>query len=557
MSSTPSPSQSFVAVTYSISVAAIVTFTLIAVFLTRKYLRQIETSLEDFITARGTQGAHRIAWSFFAGAVGAWAIASPAQIAVYNGFLGLVAYSISAGIPILIVAFFGARIQTKLPHALSLSDFALWRYGRITQVFVALLCIFNMAIALLSEYSVIGSIFRDFLGSTQYPIIVIVGIFTMAYTAYGGLLISIITDQFQGMFAVVLTIVLLIYVALDFRPPGGLPQLPESLGPSNTFGQQSFFSLPISLIAATIFSEANWQRVWAASDQKNLRIGATVATILITVVVFFFGFLGLLSSWANMIPVDADGNFVNPNLFLFQVFGENMYGSIGGVTVLLTTVMNQGAVDTLQNALAATVASNLFRNNGLWTVRLIVVVVNIPIMILGFLGLPALNLFLIANILTSACFVPVVIGMFDLERKWISGYSVLFACLGGILSICGYGLIVKEGNWAVGLIYAWWSNNYDALVFLTALVGSTAFLLIWVVPAKILNVWFGINGQQITDEMLSVTRKVTKSSSHDRLTEKEDAGEHDEAVRTLPGGYESPNKKKENNRQMERQFQTQ
>ena len=35
---------------------------------------------EDFVTARGTQSAWRIAWSFYAGAVGSWVIVTPSQV---------------------------------------------------------------------------------------------------------------------------------------------------------------------------------------------------------------------------------------------------------------------------------------------------------------------------------------------------------------------------------------------------------------------------------------------------------------------------------------------
>ena len=51
---------------------------------------------------------------------------------------------------------------------------------------------------MLAEYSTIGSLFGQYLGSTPVPSIVVVGVLTMIYTTYGGLLISIYTDQIQG-----------------------------------------------------------------------------------------------------------------------------------------------------------------------------------------------------------------------------------------------------------------------------------------------------------------------------------------------------------------------
>jgi hypothetical protein len=58
-------------------------------------------------------GPLRIGWSFFAGAVGAWVIASPASYATYAGLLGLVFYSLAAGLPFIMVAFAGEKIRVR------------------------------------------------------------------------------------------------------------------------------------------------------------------------------------------------------------------------------------------------------------------------------------------------------------------------------------------------------------------------------------------------------------------------------------------------------------
>ena len=48
-----------------------------------------------------------------------------------------------------------------------------------------------------AEYTTMGTLFQYFVGSLPWPIIITVGILTMGYTMYGGLYISIITDQIQ------------------------------------------------------------------------------------------------------------------------------------------------------------------------------------------------------------------------------------------------------------------------------------------------------------------------------------------------------------------------
>ena len=72
------------------------------------------------------------------------------------------------------------------------------RFGVWVQAIVVFVSIFNMSIALLVEYVGLGSLFRDYVGAgSSVPIVVVMGVLTIAYTAYGGLEVSIITDRIQ------------------------------------------------------------------------------------------------------------------------------------------------------------------------------------------------------------------------------------------------------------------------------------------------------------------------------------------------------------------------
>ncbi|KAL7747845.1 hypothetical protein RI367_006780 [Sorochytrium milnesiophthora] len=505
------PSSGFVTGTYAATIVVLTAFMAVAVLLTRRYLRSHDFSLDSFLTARGSSPWLRVGWSFYAGAMGAWAIATPAQFAATTGYISLIAYAISSGIPILLVAFFGERIQALLPRPLSLSDFVLWRFGRVAQIFVAFVCLFNMAIAIIAEYSVMGAIFQQFLNSSQYAIIVLVALLTMAYTAYGGLLISIITDQFQGITSVVLTLVLTLYLAISFRP--SLSDFPtDTLGPTQA-GWYNCFSLPISLIAATIFSEANWQRVWAAESRTALRKGAVLGTVLVIVVVGLYGLTGLLSAWAYGAVdeyTDSKGNYTSyGNLHLFYVLGEKQYTWIGALIVVLAATMNESAVDSLQNALTATITANLFRSRSVNFTRAVVLVLNIPLAALGFLGLPAASLFLITNELTTCAFIPLLSGIFDPHRRFVSGYAMVFASFFAIIATTVHGILMVPGYGFVdGIVWAWWGNNYNAFIFVTGLVASVVGLALWVGVAELLFRFAGVQGQPVTSEMEAVLQDM-------------------------------------------------
>lgn len=177
-------------------------------------------------------GYFRIAWSFYAGAMGAWVLSSPASYATIGGMLGLVMYSLAAGLPFIMIAFAGNKIQANLPHVLSLTDYVGWRFGLFAKTLVVIIALFNMSIAMLAEYVTIGSIFSDFVGSVSYPMVIVIGLLALAYTTYGGLLVSIYTDTVQGVSSVLLFLIIAIYMTATFRPaslPLPMPCSPDDM----------------------------------------------------------------------------------------------------------------------------------------------------------------------------------------------------------------------------------------------------------------------------------------------------------------------------------------
>ncbi|KAJ3361816.1 hypothetical protein GGF32_006991 [Allomyces javanicus] len=510
------PSTAFIAGTYSATVAALVAFAAAAMMLTRRYLNAgrnaASFSTETFITARGTQAWPRIAWSFYAGYLGAWAIATPANMAATGGYLALISYAVSSGFPVLFVSYAGEKIQLGLPRPLSLSDFVLWRYGRVAQVFVASICILSTALGVISEYSTMGSIFQSFVHATPYPVVAFVGISTMVYTYFGGLLISIVTDQMQGVFSALLFVVLSTYLAATY-PRMHLPAFPtETLG-ATSYGWSTWFTLPASMIASSFFSEATWQRVWAAESKTALRRGAAVAGLMVTVVIGMFGFAGLLAMWAYSPSLDGPA----ANLLVFYSLGENQYTWIGLVCVVLAATMNQSAVDSAENALTATLTANLFRTKSLKFTRFVVLAVNIPLMVVGTYGLPALNLFLVTNLLTTGAVIPLLSGLVDPQRKWVSGYAMMYATLAAAITLSVYGIVAHgDGNAGVGLEWAWWSNGYDPIAFLVPLVASILGLVQWILMEWAAEKMFGWKVDRYSPEMRAVLTSMEEAERREQ-----------------------------------------
>lgn len=97
--------------------------------------------------------------------------------------------------------------------------------------------LFNMGVGITAEYTALGDMFAIVLGSTRIPIVIIVGVVTSIYTAFGGLYISIVTDQWQARVcqacssAVMMADLMwhLVALAAGSKPRTGL-QLAPSLG---------------------------------------------------------------------------------------------------------------------------------------------------------------------------------------------------------------------------------------------------------------------------------------------------------------------------------------
>ncbi|EGF81366.1 hypothetical protein BATDEDRAFT_34916 [Batrachochytrium dendrobatidis JAM81] len=441
---------------------------------------QSKVDTEFFITARNTQPVHRIAWSFFAGSMGAWVLYGPAAFVsdpTYGtGYLGLIAYALFTGLPLVMLAFMGTYLRKNVPHATSIASYGRWRFGTGIELLIMIIVVLNLGIALLAEYSAIGGIFQDFFGVPSWVPILVVGIVTMSYTATGGLYVSIVTDQWQAIMALVLFAITIIYMGVSFHGTS-LPKLPDYLG-ATTVGWQSFITLGISLISATFFSEAMWQRVWAAESERSLRIGAIIGSSMSTVVVAVFGLGSMLAYWSGRATADDNSNF---GYFLaFRDLNGYTSAAILVVVILIAVIMNESAVDSFQNAITDAVVS-VFGSFGVkfptMGARLLVILFNVPIMYIGTLGLSVLGVFLIGNMITTCMFFPLVAGLIPALNRIISSFSVCLACLFSFFSVMVYGKIMT-GDISTGLL-TYFYTVYDVNAFLTASVSSIVWLVVF------------------------------------------------------------------------------
>lgn len=405
------------------------------------------TDSEFFLTARHSVGWFRIGWSFFAGAMGSWTLFSPASYGYYAGWLGLLMYALASGFPILMIAFLGGFVHKLVPNVLSFSDFVQRRFGTIVQIVVSCLMLFNMGVALTAEYTAVGDLFEIVLGSVRWPIVVIIGIVTAIYTAYGGLYISILTDQVQAFAAIFMVLVLFIFVAATFR--ADLPRpLPKHLGV--TFpGLSSIAVMPISLASATVFSEAMWQRCWATNTRRSLWIGGVIGSVSVTCIVFIFGFGGILAAWSGLFKPKDENDLGNTILFsLLDNVDGGRHTIILVVVSLLAVTMSTSAIDSLQNAIVDNVSGVWLRKAPLLWVRLLVLVLNVPPLVVSLKSYNIIQLFLVANLVTTTSTLPVLFGLIRhrLAYKFITPFAMLFGCLQGLIGVFWWAIIDQKSE---------------------------------------------------------------------------------------------------------------
>jgi Na+/proline symporter len=419
----------------SVIVAAFGVFACVFMFVRQRRNAKAD-STEFFLTARRSVGWFYIGWSFFAAAMGSWTLFSPGSYGYFAGTLGLAMYAVSSGFPVLMIAFLGGYVHKLVPNVMSFTDFVRRRFGPVVQIYVSLLMLFNMGVALTAEFTAVGDLFELVIGTVRWPIVIIIGIVSAIYTAYGGLYVSIVTDQVQAGCAISIIVILVIWVAATFKAPLPKP-MPSYLAATYT-GYASIAVLPISLASSTIFSEAMWQRCWATADKRQLHIGGAIGFVAITIAVFLLGFAGILAAWSGLFVPSGPDDFGNTILFsLLDTVNGGRHTGIIVIVAILSVTMSTSAVDSLQNAIVDNISGVYLKNSPLLVVRGLVLLLTVPPMIVSLKSYNIIQLFLIANLLTTTSTLPVLAGLIRHRHAYriVTSFTMLVGCAFGLSSV--------------------------------------------------------------------------------------------------------------------------
>ena len=150
----------------------------------------------------------------------------------------------------------------------------------------------------------------------------------------------------------------------------------------------------IAVAATNLFHQGNWQRVYAAQNNKTLTNSLILSFLIVTPIVFIMGFTGLVA-------ISQNAN-INAALHFYLILQkQNLY--ISGILIFLSISLAISSIDTIINAVSSLIIvdSKKVINSKLNSIKLsniIVFVLCLITFIISSKGLSILYLFLLADL---------------------------------------------------------------------------------------------------------------------------------------------------------------
>jgi SSS family solute:Na+ symporter len=419
------------ALALGITVVTLAVFSALGVW----YSRGKVSSVEDFISARNTTGTGMTTATLIASGMGAWILFSPAETGTWYGLSAVAGYALGSAAPMLLYVFVGPRVRELIPAGHTLTEYAYARYGAAMYGYVLVVSVFYMFIFLAAEMTGITLALALVAGVPAWQTAGLIGAFVLVYTAYGGLKASIFTDTVQ-------TLLILPLLAVGFAGAilalGGAGEIhaataaanPSLLDPGFVPGLVYGFGLIVAVLGAEMLNQAWWQRIYAAKDTATLRRSFGVTALAVVPMVLLAGLFGVAAAGLGVL---GEGE---ASIAFFVLLNTALPEWLVLLVVLLAVLLVMSTADTLFNAISSIVTADLPRllddpSEGVLTAgaRLLTVVVALGATVIGAQGYSVLSLFLVADLLATATFVPLLYGLYSGDA---TGRGALLASVAGL-----------------------------------------------------------------------------------------------------------------------------
>ena len=407
-------------------------FTVLGLYHSKKF-----KGINNYLTANRDLGLFSLTTSLVASALGAWILFGPTAAATWGGIGAVIGYALGTAFPMIFLIFLGKKIRTEFPKGSSLIEFMRKKFGKSLFKLILLMTIFYMFIFLCAEVTAVAVLINYISGTELWITALIVLLATLTYTLYGGLRASIFTDNIQMIVISILLLISISYIlsntgnsfTFDFIEQKNPQLLSSSYIPSYTAGLTFF----IAVAATNLFHQGNWQRVYAAKNYHTLKQSLLISFFIIIPIVFFMGFIGMIS-----FSIDPSQR---PDLGFFTLLLKEQSQTLSLLIITLGLALTISTVDTLVNAI-----SSLFVVDGKATFDLnkktdylklskyFIILLSLISFFIASKGFDILYLFLLADLFCCAFVYTVFYSFYNKDVNERTAYiAIVIGLVGGFL----------------------------------------------------------------------------------------------------------------------------
>jgi Na+/proline symporter len=403
-------------------------------------------SAEAFVTARGTAGPATTTATLIASVMGVWILINPAEAgAAFGGVSAVAGYAVGEALPMLAFSWVGPRIRRLIPEGHSLTEYAYVRFGRATYALVLGVSLLYMFVFLAAELTGITTVFAELAGVPRAPTALLVAGAALAYTAYGGLRASLVTDAVQTALILPLLAVAAVAVLAALGGTAAFDAVgatdPTLLDPGFVGGLRFGVYVSIAILGAELVNQTWWQRIYAARDPAALKRGFRIAAVVNAALVFVAGLFGVLARGHADLVVDPASDAYDASAAFFVLLDAAFGGVAGEVAVLgvalLALALVASSADSLYNAIASLVTADLPRllddpddRTLTLAARSLTVVTALAAVYVSIRARSVLRLFLFADLLGVAVAGPLVAGLYSNRLPGLGAVATIAAALG-------------------------------------------------------------------------------------------------------------------------------
>ena len=414
----------------SLTLIISILFAIIGIVYSKKY-----RGINNYLVANRNIGIFSLTSSFVASALGTWILFGPASAATWGGIGAVIGYSLGTAFPLFILIYIGKKIRNSYSKGRTLIEVIRIRFGLNLFKLILFLSIFYMTIFLIAEVTAVSMLINYISGTDLWITSLIIIICSLTYTLYGGLRASIFTDNIQFIvFGILLLICFNFFLTSannEFNFGYIKLKKPELLSlnylPNFTAGLTFF----IAVAATNLFHQGNWQRIYAAKDNRVLKYSLISSFVIIIPIVFLMGFIGLVA-------VSKNSNVVSDLAFFSLLLNENTL-IMSFIILLLAISLTISSIDTLINAISSLIIvdGNKITNIKVDYLNLskkIIIVISIVSFFVASKGLSILYLFLLADLFCCAAVLTIFYSFYDKSIKEKNAYiSIIIGLLVGLI----------------------------------------------------------------------------------------------------------------------------